>query len=387
MGTDWKGRFPQNEIISLLDVHRRFNLAESTSHDLRVGEALDLIGASSIADLALGYGSSQGSEALRRAVGRLCGVAPEEVVSTQGSMLALYLLAVEACRPGDEAVLVTPCFPPTRTALLGSGVHVVDVPARFEDGYRVDIDAVGRAITGRTKLVAIASPQNPSGVATERAVIEQLLALIQRAGSEALLFVDETYREASYGSEPTVASVAGTGARVITCSSVSKAYGAPGLRVGWMTIADPDLRARIVNAKMNIVLSGSPLNEAIAARLIEERDAVLEPRRRLLQECLNVVARFVDAHSRTIAWVRPDAGALCCMRLKERAFDDGAVEHFWQLLDSGDLQLAQGTWFGESARTFRLGFGYLTLQELEAALGLLDQVLLQSERASRIGNT
>src|SRR5580698_2982506 len=85
----WGGRFPRNEIISLLDVNRPLNLAESTSQDLTVGELLDLAGLDRIRDLKLGYGTSAGSLALREEIARACHVAPDQVVTTQGTALGL----------------------------------------------------------------------------------------------------------------------------------------------------------------------------------------------------------------------------------------------------------------------------------------------------------
>src|ERR1700724_797740 len=81
---EWRGRFPYNEIISLLDVNRPFNLAESTSQDLTVGELLDIAGVDAIRSLKLGYGTSSGSLALREQVALACKVHPEQVITTQG---------------------------------------------------------------------------------------------------------------------------------------------------------------------------------------------------------------------------------------------------------------------------------------------------------------
>jgi DNA-binding transcriptional MocR family regulator len=114
----WRGRVPYNEIISLLDVTRPFNLAESTSQDLTVGEVLDLAGLDVLRGLKLGYGSSAGANELRDEIAKACKVPSEQVITTQGTALGLFLLAFETCRPGDEAVLVTPCFPPAAIASL-----------------------------------------------------------------------------------------------------------------------------------------------------------------------------------------------------------------------------------------------------------------------------
>ena len=372
---EWRGRFPYNEIISLLDVNRPFNLAESTSQDLTVGELLDLAGLDRIRALKLGYGTSVGSMALREEIAQACNVSPEQVVTTQGTALGLFLLALEACRAGDEAVLATPCFPLSRDSLLGAGADVREVKLSFENGYRLDLDRIGAALTARTRLVSIASPQNPSGVQASRPDVEQLLALMQERAPQALLFIDETYREASYGDAPVAESLAAIDPRVVTGASVSKALGAPGLRTGWLTVADADLRSRLVVAKMNTVISGSVLDETLATVLLQHREQVLAPRRRLLAGALDKLATWCDGERGRIEWVRPDAGALCCLRLRADAFDAAAVARFWELLPRHDLQLACGKWFGESDRAFRLGFGYLPPERLGPALSALSVAL------------
>jgi len=120
---------------------------------------------------------------------------------------------------------------------------------------------------------------------------------------EAVLFVDETYREATYGDAVAAESVAGIHPRVVTGASVSKALGAPGLRTGWLTVPDAELRSRIAVAWMNLVISGSVLDEALAAVLLRNKEAVLGPRRLLLAEALQQLAGWCEGErpSRSVA--------------------------------------------------------------------------------------
>ncbi len=372
---EWRGRFPYNEIISLLDVNLPFNLAESTSQDLTVGDVLDLAGLEILRGLKLGYGRSAGSAELREEIAKVSQVPAEHVVTTQGTALGLFLLAFETCRPGDEAVLVSPCFPPSRDCLLGAGVTVREVQLKFETHYRLDLDALAASLSSKTKLVSLASPQNPSGVRTPRATVEKILALLEVRAPQAILFLDETYREATYGDETVPGSFAGMHPRIVTGASVSKALGAPGLRTGWLTVADADLRSRLVVAKMNTVISGSVLDEALATALLRNRETVLAPRRRLLAAGLAELAAWCEAERQRIEWIRPDGGALCCLRLRADTFDAPAVARFWELLPRYELQLASGAWFGESDRVLRLGFGYMPTGRLGPALSALSNAL------------
>lgn len=370
------GRFPRNGILSLLDVNRRFNLAESTASDLTVGELLQLAGgAGAVGGLKMGYGSSAGLPRLREAVASATGVRADEVLATQGTALGLFLLAFELCGPGDEAVIVTPCFPPARDALVATGVALREYRLAFDDGYRVDVDALTTRLSPRTRLVSLASPQNPSGVRTSAAEIERILDRMARVCPEAWLFVDETYRDAAYADEPTPPSAAALHPRVITGASVSKAHGAPGLRVGWLTVRDRELRERLVMAKMNTVISGSPLDETLAAAVLEHREAILRPRLALLAAGRALVEAWVAAQEGYVEWVRPEGGALCCLRLVPSRFDAPAVDRFWERLPEAGLQLGEGTWFGESRSVMRLGFGYLPIAVLPDALDALSDAL------------
>ncbi|MGB8862376.1 MAG: pyridoxal phosphate-dependent aminotransferase [Ilumatobacteraceae bacterium] len=374
-------RFPRNDIISLLDTFPTHNLGESTSQDLTFSDVLDLIGADALRRLRLGYGTAEGDPTLRAQVAVLTGMRAEQVITTQGVALGLYLLAVEHCRPGDDVLIVTPMFPPTRDAMIGSGVTVNTVPLSFDTGYRIDAEIIAAALTPDTVLVCVASPQNPSGVRAQRNDIESLLVHMSRVCPEALLLVDEIYRDATYGDDETPDSFAAADSRVITTGSISKAHGAPGLRCGWLTTHDPDLRDRLMVAKMNIVLSGSVLDEAVAAALLAVRDDVLRPRRALLASALRTVEEWQRSEADRVDWVRPEAGAMCCIRLRSDTFDDIAVQRFWSALPELDLQLAAGQWFGESARIARLGFGYLPLDRLASALEQLTAALDLAEGA------
>ena len=149
----------------MLDVNRRYNLAESTAQDLTFGEIIGLAGGmEALGELKMGYGSSAGLPRLRAAIAALTGVKPDEVITTQGTALGLFLLAFELCRPGDEAVIATPCFPPSRDTLIGAGVTLRECRLSFDRGYRLTSDLLEPLLNERTRLVSIASPQNPSGV-------------------------------------------------------------------------------------------------------------------------------------------------------------------------------------------------------------------------------
>ncbi len=196
----WTGRFPANEIIGLLDNFPRHNLGESTSQDLVLGELLDLIGLEEIRDLRLGYVSAAGT-AGRSGIRsrRLTGAPAETILTTQGVGLALFLLAFEHCRAGDEAVVAHPVLSAeSRRVGRRRGPRPLGALG-LRRGLSGRRGHGRRTLSPRTKLVSIASPQNPSGVRVRESEVAQLLEAMSERAPQALLLIDEIYRDATYG--------------------------------------------------------------------------------------------------------------------------------------------------------------------------------------------
>ena len=90
---------------------------------------------------------------------------------------------------------------------------------------------------------------------------------------------------------------------------------------------------------------------------------------------LELTRNWVEKNRDLIAWIEPGAGALCCIKLNEEHFTDENIKAFYSLSKAAGIQIASGTWFGETERYFRLGFGYMDLVQLELTLSKLSEVL------------
>jgi aspartate/methionine/tyrosine aminotransferase len=375
-------RFPGNDIISLVGEAPRYDLAGSVGPDIRIAELLGGPGQSGIGDMPLHYATAEGDPRLRQAIAELHGVRPEDVVITVGGMHALFLLAFILCNRGDEAVTTAPLFPLARGTLEAVGANVRTLRLCFEQGYQPDVAELRERLSEGTKLVSLASPQNPSGVALSPTTLRDILAAMHERCPEAYLLMDETYREAAYGDDPIAASAVALSPKVISIASLSKCHGVPGLRLGWAITRDPALREQLVLGKFNTVISCSPVDEALALKVFDQREQIIGERRRQLAEGRAMTAGWVLEHSRFVDWVRPDAGAICCVRLKPAIFDDAAVGRFYGVLASSGARVASGAWFGDEARVFRVGFGLLSIPDLQVALGVLGTALRQTLRAA-----
>jgi aspartate/methionine/tyrosine aminotransferase len=351
--------FPTNDIMTLVGTAPRYDLAESIGPDLTLHHVLRSD------DIKLGYGSAAGAPGLRAAIARRHGVEPDDVVVTAGGMHALFLLAFILCDRGGEAVTTAPLFPLARTALKAVGAQVRTVRLDFDRRYQPDPKAFHAVLSERTKLVSLASPQNPSGVAIPSETIRAILQMMQERSPRAWLLVDETYREAVYGDNPIASSSVTLSPKVISVASLSKSHGAPGLRIGWAITRDSVLRDQLITGKFSTVICCSAVDEALAFRVLEQNP---QGRQNHFAAGLALTAAWVEQNADRIEWVRPDAGAICCVRLRPNRFSDAAVSRFYSGLANQGVRVASGAWFGDDARVFRLGFGLPPLPDLEAAL-------------------
>jgi len=373
-------RFPDNEIISLVSKAPRFDLAESVGPSVRLTELIDMAFADD-ADFSLDYGTAAGNPELRQEIANENGVHADDIVVTVGGMHALFLIAFTLCEAGDEAIVAEPVFPLARNALTAVRAVTRPLPLGFDTGYRIDLEALRQLLSPKTKLVSLASPQNPSGVAIPEHTLRDIVAMLAEHAPDAWLLIDETYREAAYGEDAAAPSAACLGPKVISVSSLSKCHGSAGLRIGWAITRDTALRQALVTAKFSTVISCSPVDEALALAVFRQRERIIGERRKLLAQNLQLVENWVLRHPGHIDWVRPDAGALCCMRLKPEVFDAAAIERFYATLARYSTRVAPGAWFGDDPLVFRLGFGLPTLTVLAIALECVSVALTEATRA------
>jgi hypothetical protein len=370
--------FPASPITALIDETPRYNLGESMGADLTVAELLGPAGLADLAGVTVGYGTSAGDPRLRALVAARHGIPDSQVLITSGSAAALFVVGL-VC--GDGEILVgRPCYPPMFDAVCGLGGQVVTVSSRFEDGYRPDLAAFAAALSPRTRLVMVASPQNPSGVRLTGAEVEHLLAAMAATCPEAVLLIDETFREATYGAEPPAASFAGRSPRLLTCGSLSKAYGAPGLRIGWLTVPDPGLHELLRRARFNSSLCCGSIDEFLATRLLASADQVLAERGTVLAQARDIAERWAKGHGGALRWLHPEAGAFCCLQLDPATFGPDQIAAFYAYLAQQRTQVAQGPWFGDTAHIVRVGLAYEPPARLEQALEVLTAALAAASR-------
>ena len=343
----------------------RFNLTESSVRDRSLADLGIEVG-----DMLLFYGDHAGNDTFRELIAAQSGTAGggvgrDDVLVTAGAAQALFIIATSLLDKGDHLVVVRPNYATNIETPRAIEADISYLDLTFEEGFRIDTDKLMALVRPRTRYVSITLPHNPTGVTMSEADLRSVVGRVEAAGCR--LLVDETYREMTFGDPLPVA--AALSERAISVSSLSKTYGIPGIRSGWLVCRDRELMATFLAAKEQIGICGSVVDEAIAARAFAQRDTWLPQINAHIRRRFEVVGSWM-AGEELMEWVEPRGGCVCFPRIKPDVPVD--VDEFYRTLnDRHGAYVGPGHWFEQSRRHMRVGYGWPLDDELEGGLAAI----------------
>lgn len=317
---------------------------------------------------------SLGGPELREAIATRWGSGnPRRVMATHGSSEALYLVVRALVEPGDEVLVVEPCYQQLRSIAESAGARITSLHLRFERGFVPDVDEACALIRTGIRLVVLNFPHNPTGATVTPGELDALVDAAERVG--AYLLWDTAFAELTYDAPPLPDPVLRY-ERALSIGTLSKAYGLPGLRVGWC-VAAPSLLDRLVRLRDYVTLNLSPLVERIAAQVVRQADRLLQPRLAQARSNRSRVAEWAEARPGSIQWVNPKGGVCGFPRLPWVR----DVEQFCRgLAETQGVLLVPGSCFGHPQHV-RLGFGRAT-RDVERGLVCLGERLQPAATAA-----
>lgn len=351
----------------------RHNLAESSVADASLADlGVDLDG------LVLQYGDHLGLPELRAAIAADgAGLSPDDVLVTPGAVAALFIVHTTLLEPGDHLVVARPNYATNVETPRAIGADVEYLDLAYEDGWAVDVDRIAAMLRPTTRLVSLTTPHNPTGSTLSRETLDGVIALVEAHGGARLL-LDETYREMTFDEALPVA--ASLSERVISVTSLSKTYGLPGIRVGWLVTRDRHLFGRFLAAKEQILISGSLVDETIALAALRRRPVWLPEIRARIDEAFRTTAAWIDGNPR-FEWVAPRGGVVGFPRIRPDVAAAVDLDRFYDVLfERHGTIVGPGHWFEQPRAHFRLGYGWPVLEELRGGLAALDATLDEAPR-------
>jgi aspartate/methionine/tyrosine aminotransferase len=334
----------------------QYNLAESSVRDRTIGElGIDL------SNVLMNYGHHRGLPQLQQAIceGSII-LKSEHVLITAGAAQALYLVATTLLQSEDHLIVVRPNYGTNLETPRGIQCAMTVIDLAFESGFQPDINEIQQAIRPTTKLISITHPHNPAGVFVSQSTIESLIQLSEKQGC--YLLIDETYRHLNFKT-PLLPYFAEKSDRVISVSSLSKAFGAPGIRIGWVISRDAKLQHDLLAAKEQMIISNSVVDEYIAFQIFLQKEKLLSDVHSTLRTNYKIVKDWLEVNNDFFEWVAPNAGAVVFPRIKESTQVDFS-KFYDRLYNHYHTVVGGGHWFEQNQRYMRIGFGYPAASEL-----------------------
>ena len=355
--------FETEHFFAQYEFNTPYQLCNSDCETVKVGELLDMADMSleQFGSLALGYTESLGHPQLREVIAEgHTHAAAEDIVVLGTPVEGIYLTARALLEPDDEVIVLTPAY----DALINMFEHVVGEQqvkkwqfVAADGRWELNLDDLRQLITPKTKLVVVNFPHNPTGYLPSPAQQAELIEIIEQ--NNLWLFYDEMYYGLVHSGTEPIPPAADLSQRVITLSGLSKTYGLPGLRTGWLVIQDNALRDNIVNWKFYTSICPPAPSEFLALAALRVRDQLCQNNIDLIEKNLAVANAFFARHPDLFTWRPPLSGSTALVGMNVPSVTAYSVK----LAEEAGVLIQPGTTLGSDDHHMRMGFGRVAFPE------------------------
>jgi len=322
----------------------------------------------------LRYGEHAGKASLRQEIAKqYSGFSEDDVLVTSGGSEAIFSIYAALCVPGDHMVCETPNYPSNYGIPQGLGMETSLCSMDFEDGYKLDLEKIKGMVKPNTKVVSITHPNNPSGSVITEQELQELCDFC--AEKDIYLLSDETYRDMTYLTDPPPAACT-LYDKAISITSMSKCYGMPGARVGWLASKDKHLMEEVLVVREYVTITNTAIGEALAEAVLQKKDELMKEHCALIDSNKAVVADWIEKHEH-IEWIYPEVGVVGFPRLKKHVVEklDHPHDFYTHLARKySTFVLPGGLMTGDKYEHFRVGFG-APVEELLEGISRFDECL------------
>jgi aspartate/methionine/tyrosine aminotransferase len=343
------------------------HLTASDAQTLTISELLALATEEERAEfenLPLGYTQTWGAPKLREAIAATYqNLDPSDVLVFVGAQEAIYLAFQVLAGPGDHVIVTVPNYQAMESVPIAAGAEVTGLPIWEGEGsalrWTLDLDHLTSLIRPNTRVIAVNVPNNPTGFVPDAATWQALNNLCAERGI--LLFSDEVYRGIEIDASRRLPQAADLHEQAVSLNVMSKAYGLPGLRIGWLASRNRELLRKIERSKHYTSICNAGPSEVLATIALRNAEQLTQRNSQIVRENYTSLLKFADQWGDAIEVYAPDGG---CVLFPRYTRSEG-VEEFTQNLvhDHGALLLPASVYRSQLMEIpddrFRLGIGRL----------------------------
>jgi aspartate/methionine/tyrosine aminotransferase len=331
-----------------------YNLGDSGVHPMTPQELVDDPGVmEEILRTGLYHPQANGVIELREHIANLYpGAMPDNVLVTSGAAQANFTSIWTLLKPGDEIAVLLPNYLQIWGIAHNFGLDVREFNLREELDWALDIDKLDHTVTEETKLIAVSNPNNPSGHIMTQEEMDAIVKAADRVG--AWILADEVYAGTERTDDDVTSSFWGRYDRVLAIGSMSKAYGMPGLRIGWI-VTTVDSADEIWARQEYVTIGSAMLDNKLAAYALspQVRPRVLARTRNYVRKGYVQFEQWAKSHGNLFAWVPPQAAPIAFARYRA---DINSTELGMRLIHEYGVEIVPGDHFGMDGY-LRFSFG------------------------------
>lgn len=309
--------------------------------------------------LWLGYTESTGSPELREAIASLyTHSSADHILVHAGAEEAIFNFMHVILHPGDHIIVHTPHYQSLGEIARSIGAEVTEWVGNADQGWSLDLNFLKDRLTKNTRVVVVNFPHNPTGFLPDISFMSDLSKLSDE--HDFLIFSDEVYRGLEYLPAHRLPAFTDLNERAVSLGVMSKTYGLPGLRIGWVATRNDSLYTKLAAFKDYTTICNSAPSEFLATLALAHRDAIVHRNLAIIQSNLQLLNTFFSVHEDLFAWQEPLAGPIAFPGYR----GGGSVEQLCRdLVEKAGVLLAPGTLYTTGHDCFRIGFGRRNMPE------------------------
>jgi aspartate/methionine/tyrosine aminotransferase len=318
--------------------------------------------------LSLGYTEIKGLPILRKQIAQSLypSLKADNIVTFAGAEEGIFCALSTLCQPGDHVIALTPCYQSLIEIPKAQGCDITAVALQESNNWKIDIDAIKKAIKSSTKVIIINFPHNPTGQIITQEELEELVKLCDHHGI--WIFSDEVYHLLGLTTKWS-SPAAEIYPKALSLGVMSKAFGLAGLRIGWLACQDTDLLKKIERIKHYTSICNSAPSEILTLIALDNKETLLARNNDIIKNNIILLDNFFKEYEDRFSWVRPNGGCIGFPLYKGKE----SIEIFCdQLVKKSGVLLIPGSIYDVSTNHFRIGFGRKNMPE---ALNRLKQFL------------